>query len=143
MIAKTDTGFTIIETIIVVVIIGVLVAVAIPNYRFVREKTMAAEGVQILESIRRAQWTYYYDDGATQSFADDLADLEVNIPTPENFDAINDTHIDAATSPSEVVANVRRSTGLYRLYISADGDIYCTGGGNACCKIGYCDGPPP
>ncbi|MCA9404777.1 MAG: hypothetical protein KC897_13390 [Candidatus Omnitrophica bacterium] len=130
------------ETIIVTVIIGILIAVAIPNFRYVREKTMAAEGVQILESIRRAQWTYYYDDGGTQTFADDLADLEVEIPTPENFDAINDTHIDAATAPSGVVANVRRSTGLFRLYISADGDIYCSGGGDTCCKIGYCDGPP-
>lgn len=141
-IAKTRQGFTIIETIVVCVIIGVLVAVAIPNYRYVREKTMAAEGVQILESIRRAQWTYYYDEGGTQTFADDLADLDVNIPLPENFDPINDTHIVAATSPSAVVANVRRTTGLYRLYMSADGDIFCTGTGNTCCKIGYCNGPP-
>lgn len=141
-IANKSAGFTIVETIVVVVIIGILVAVAIPNYRYVREKTMAAEGVQILESIRRAQWTYYYDEGGTQNFAGDLADLELNIPTPENFDAINDTHIDAATSPSAVVANVRRATGLFRLYISADGDIFCTGGGDTCCKIGYCNGPP-
>lgn len=143
LIALSKSGFTIIETIVVVVIIGLLVAIAIPNYRFVREKTIAAEGVQILESIRRAQWTYYYDEGATQTFADDLVDLDVEIPTPENFDSVSDTHIDAGTDPSDVIANVRRSSGLFRLYISADGDIYCTGTGNACCKIGYCDGPPP
>lgn len=136
-IANSNTGFTIIETVIVVIIIGVLVSLALPNFFYVHEKTKAAEGVQILESIRRAQWAYYYDDGGAQNFADDLADLDLEIPAPENFDVLDDTHILTTANPSENIAMVRRSTGLFQLYITADGDITCSGAGSVCAKVGF------
>lgn len=128
-------GFTIVETIVVVVIVGVLAALTIPNYTFIFEKTKSAEGLQILEAIRKAQWNYYYENGNT--FTGDLADLDIAIPTPEHFDPISDASILAAASPSDDVATVERVNGLYTLNITADGDITCSAAGDTCTKIGF------
>jgi len=127
-------GFTIVETIVVVVIVGVLAALTIPNYTFIFEKTKSAEGLQILEAIRKAQWNYYYENGNT--FTGDLDDLDVSIPTPEHFDPITDANILAAATSSDDVATVSRVNGMYTLNITADGDISCSAAGDTCTKIG-------
>ncbi|MGE0267225.1 MAG: type IV pilin protein [Candidatus Omnitrophota bacterium] len=132
---KNNNGFTIVETIVVVIIVGVLAALTIPNYTFIFEKTKSAEGLQILESIRKAQWGYYYEHG--NIFTGDLDDLDISIPTPEHFDPISDATILAAASPSDDVATITRVNGLYTLNITADGDITCSAAGDTCSKIGF------
>jgi len=127
-------GFTLTEVIVVVIIVGVLAAIAIPNYQYVIEKVRAAEGTQILISLLGAQKQYELEEGV---FADDYADLDVEIPNPSNFDAIGNANINTA----DPLATVARTAGAapggdYILTIDEDGTIKCTGAATSCSKLG-------
>lgn len=54
-------GFTLIEVLVVVVIIGVLVSMALPMYTRTIERSRAAEAMTIVKTINDAVYVYYSD----------------------------------------------------------------------------------
>jgi prepilin-type N-terminal cleavage/methylation domain-containing protein len=56
-------GFTILELIIVIVILGILVTLGINNYIFVIEKSRGVEARQHLGAISMAEIVYYQENG--------------------------------------------------------------------------------
>jgi len=56
-------GFTLIELLIVVVIIGILAAVAIPKFSSTKGKAYLATMRSDLKNFASAQESYYYDNG--------------------------------------------------------------------------------
>jgi len=56
---RKEQGFTLIELMIVVIIVGVLAAVAIPMYQVVPERSMGTEASAALGLIKDAMRTYY------------------------------------------------------------------------------------
>ncbi len=58
-IKNNSQGFTLIELLVVVVIIGILAAIALPQYQRVKEKSIMAEAVMIVKAIADAQQRFY------------------------------------------------------------------------------------
>jgi type IV pilus assembly protein PilA len=67
-------GFTLIELLIVVVIIGILAAIAIPKFEHTKGKANVSAIKSDLRNLMSAQEAYYYD---YQIYADDVAYLSV------------------------------------------------------------------
>jgi type IV pilus assembly protein PilE len=60
---KKTKGFTLVELVIVIVIVGILSIVAVPIYRGYTRKAMASEGKSLLGSIQTSEKIYYAEFG--------------------------------------------------------------------------------
>ena len=61
---RNNKGFTLIELMIVVVIIGILAAIAIPKFNSVSKNAKQAEAGPVLKQICTLQGTYFQENGA-------------------------------------------------------------------------------
>ncbi len=86
---KNKKAFTLIELLVVVLIIGILAAVALPQYqkavwkaRFVQAKTMA-------KSIADAQEVYYMANG---QYTDSFEELSIDVPANSFNDTLSEAY---------------------------------------------------
>ena len=74
-------GFTLIELLVVVLIIGILSAVALPQYEKAVEKAKVSEALTILETIDKAYRIKYLETGDANELTWD--DIELNLEKVE------------------------------------------------------------
>src|SRR5438067_11428438 len=75
-------GFTLVELAVVIIIIGILAAFAVPRFLDSVERSKAGEALNYLAAVRSAQERYQIRQG---TYADDLSKLDIQMPDPKYF----------------------------------------------------------
>ena len=73
IVSPRQRGFTLLELLMVVIIIGILAAVAIPQYLKTREKARMVEALGVLGQLRSAEIRYYAEH---ETHADTISNLD-------------------------------------------------------------------
>ena len=70
-------AFTLIELLVVVLIIGILSAIALPQYRKAVEKSRGVQALVLLKALDQAQRAYHLANG---NYSNSFAELDVSVP---------------------------------------------------------------
>ncbi len=79
---NNNKGFTLIELLVVVLIIGILAAIALPQYFKAVERARAAEALSLFGTIAGAQQRYYLLNGT--DFSASFSNLDLEFPDSSN-----------------------------------------------------------
>ena len=104
MIKSNKQAFTLIELLVVVLIIGILAAVAVPQYQKAVEKSRATQALSMLDAAYKHAVMYYIANGAYPNTFDEMG-MDVPWPTTSsdslkwaNMRGVTDTRSDGTWS---------------------------------------------
>ena len=83
-------AFTLIELLVVVLIIGILAAVAVPQYQKVIIKSRLAAVIPTVKAMKQAAEVYYLEHGA---YSDNITDYDIEFPCEGAGHCITKDHI--------------------------------------------------
>ena len=108
MFRRSEKGFTLVELMIVVVIIGILASIAIPKFSSIISKAKTTEAKQILNQIITCESSYYYSNSAYVDFDNvDVPTIDFELPPAAKFDYSFATDgTDASLGVATAVENV-------------------------------------
>ncbi|ACC98649.1 PilE-like protein [Elusimicrobium minutum Pei191] len=119
-------GFTLIELLVVVLIIGILAAIALPQYNKTVEKSRATEAFINLKAMADAEEIYFMQTG---EYTSDFADLDIEMQDSPRFKYYSDY-------PPSYIAASRSSNYYYNIevYLQNPAAAYQSMKGKRICK---------
>ena len=134
---KNNKGFTLIELLVVVLIIGILAAIALPQYFKAVAKSRATEALMIIKNVKDAADRYALAQGDSAAVPTGWADLDIGI------NADTSTYTYALTSTAVVACPKDTSHGVKLSFgFGESGTRTCQTYGTAllCTSIGLTEG---
>jgi len=86
---QKKSAFTLIELLVVVLIIGILAAVAVPQYQKAVYRSRYATLKHLAKSLVEAQEVYYLANG---TYTEKIADLAIAMPDGKDEESSTDSH---------------------------------------------------
>ena len=131
---RNQKGFTLIELMIVVVIIGILAALAIPRFMASTTRSKQSEAKEILKQIYvmerayRQEYDVYWGNGisANEANPDNFARIGVQIMSTARYTYV--ITADALSFSVEATANLDDDATIDTWTIDHDGNLVCTAG---------------
>jgi Tfp pilus assembly protein PilE len=133
-------SFTMMEIILVVIVIGVLGALALTRYNSMQEKIQSQEGAGILTQVYGSQKRYFLQNN---SYVTSLDKLDIDIRTPKYFTAVtlpaDYTQTVSCSGAGQIwLAQMISLRGGYSMFVLNDGRVVCDPcTGTICQKMGY------
>jgi len=95
---KFKKGFTLLELLVVVLIIGVLAAIALPQYQKAVEKSKSVQGISLVKMFWQASETYYLTNGA---FPNSIDKLDITLSQTQIAEFVCPNSIDQSCNKKE------------------------------------------
>ena len=124
------SGFTLIELLVVVLIIGILAAVAVPQYQKAVWKSRATQLMTSVKSLADAQELYHMSSG---NWATSFDDLDIS------FDNMPQVTIESGDTPATESTNAKRGTNHMDLILNVD--LHTEGSNFVVSRGQFHDGP--
>ena len=106
---KINKGFTLIELLVVVLIIGILTAIAVPQYQVAVMKSRLSQAFILGKELKEAERLYYV---ANNEYTTDINKLDITAPqcrgTAPIYYCANNTRVDI---------QINKNYGLFSIYI--------------------------
>ncbi len=130
---KNNKGFTLIELLVVVLIIGILAAIALPQYFKAVAKSRAAEALMITKNVKDAAARYSLAQGNPTKYPTTFTDLDINITSKTQ-------HYSYSISNGKVTATPNDAThgAVIEYTFGESGTQSCSGGSDGiCASLGF------
>ena len=140
---ENKKAFTLIELLVVVLIIGILAAIALPQYQKAVEKAYMAEAIIQVRALGQAEQAYYLANGKYAATFDDLDISIAGTPNETPATVISQKNFDFTLIPYQqhlFAKFTKNPTGTwYIAYDLTNSKLYCTAyktsrHGNSICK---------
>ena len=118
-------GFTLIEVLVVVLIIGILTSIALPQYQKAVEKSRAAEGMMLAKAVGDAEQVFY---STHNRYTRSIDELDLSVPASTKH---WETIMEFATDSNKPIVYTRSANPSsydetwYIYYTLNDGRLWC------------------
>jgi len=128
--SAAEDGFTLVELLVVVFIIGLLAALAISSFMSQRSKAQDAEAKQVMRTASHAIQVFHMDHETFNATVADLVQIEPSLASARNL-VVNGT-----VNTYDLAADSASGSNTYSLARRADGTVVrgCTVPGNGGCR---------